>query len=200
MKANKSLTRIILEPLALAIVAALSLRAFVHAYSIPSASMEPTLLAGDHILVTRYLPHFGAPSRGDVVVFRCGGDELFVKRIAGVPGDRVEIKGTDVIVNGRTLEESYLATRADNGSLPAFVVPPGRYFLLGDNREHSLDSRSFGTVAAGDVVGRARLIFWSSTTPLAPGENSAMAFSGPIATAEPGVHEIRWGRLLQGIH
>lgn len=199
MKTNKSLARIVLEPLAFAVVAAICVRALVHAYSIPSPSMEPTLLSGDHILVTRYLPLIGAPSRGDVAVFRLDGDELVVKRVVAVPGDRVEIRGTDLVVNGKTLDEQYLVSRIDNGSLPSFVVPAGRYFLLGDNREHSLDSRAFGTVARDALVGKARLIFWSSTGPLSFDGNSAMAFSNTTSTPSPGVHRIRWSRLLHFI-
>jgi signal peptidase I, bacterial type len=203
MGTHKSLARIVFEPLAVAIVGALLLRALVHAYSIPSPSMEPALLTGDHILVTRIVRSLGgAPGRGDVVVFRLDGDgdDLFVKRVVGVPGDRIEIRGSNVFVNGKALEENYLAQHVDNGSLPSFTMPAGRYFLLGDNREHSLDSRSFGPVDGALIVGKARLIFWSSTNLQSTPENPALASSGSATPPEPPSRGVRWNRVFHLIH
>lgn len=199
MGKHKSLARIVLEPLAVAIAAALLLRALVHAYSIPSPSMEPTLLTGDHILVTQIVRSLGgAPGRGDVVVFRLDGDgdDLLVKRVVGVPGDRIEIRGSNVFVNGNPLEENYLAQQVDNGSLPSFALPAGRYFLLGDNREHSLDSRSFGPVDGSLILGKARLIFWSSTNLESMAENQALASSGMATPPEMPSRGVRWSRIF----
>jgi len=130
--------RVILAPLAIALALAFAARAAVRIYAIPSASMEPTLRAGDHIVVT---PYHGAPQRGDVIVFHApaSSDELMVKRIAGTPGDAVEAGGGRVV-----------------------VVPAGCYFVVGDNRQNSFDSRNWGPLPRNLIVGRARLVLWSS--------------------------------------
>lgn len=125
-------------PLAIALALGFAARTAVHIYSIPSASMEPTLRAGDHIVVTAY---HGAPKRGDVIVFRApvSSDELMVKRIAGTPGDAVEAGAGRVV-----------------------IVPAGCYFVVGDNRQDSFDSRNWGVLRRDLIVGRARLVLWSS--------------------------------------
>ena len=134
----KSTVRLVLQPLAIALPLAFAARAAVPIYAIPSASMAPTLQAGDHIVVT---PYHGTPQRGDVIVFRAptASDELMVKRIAGAPGDVVEAGA------GRTV-----------------VVPAGCYFVIGDNRVDSFDSRHWGPLRRDLIVGRARLVLWSS--------------------------------------
>jgi signal peptidase I len=130
--------RLILQPLAIALVLAFAARAAVRIYAVPSASMAPTLQAGDHIVVT---PYHGALQRGDVIVFRAplSADELMVKRIAGTPGDAV-----------------------DAGAGRVVVVPAGCYFVVGDNRQDSFDSRNWGPLPQDLVVGRARMVLWSS--------------------------------------
>jgi len=129
--------RVFLTPLAIAIALGLAARAAVHIYAIPSASMAPTLLAGDRIIVTRCL---AAPRRGDVVVFHAPlTGELMVKRVAGVPGEVMEAGA------GRTV-----------------VVPADSYFVVGDNRQDSFDSRHWGPVSRDLIVGRARVVLWSS--------------------------------------
>jgi signal peptidase I len=160
---QKSLVRTILEPIAIAVALAVLVRAAVHIYSIPSASMAPTLEAGDQIVVTPYF--HSDPSRGDVIVFRSPLDdgELMVKRVIGVPGDLVDSRMGRVRIGGYTLAEPYLVHAAGSGAIEAQVVPPGCYFVMGDNREDSLDSRSWGTVPRANVVGRARVILWGLT-------------------------------------
>jgi signal peptidase I len=162
MPRQKSLFRTVFEPLALAVGLALLVRAAVHLYSIPSESMAPTLHAGDQIVVTPYFR--GVPRRGDVVVFvsPIHADELMVKRIVAVPGDLIDSRLGRVRVGGYTLAEPYLLRRAATGSIPAQVVPADSYFVLGDNRDDSLDSRSWGVVPREHIVGRARLVLWSS--------------------------------------
>jgi signal peptidase I len=151
-------------------------------YRIPSASMEPTLHCAkpgawclgsfnDHVIANRLAYRFGSPKRGQVVVFtappaarRCGpGDAgtTFVKRLIGLPGERVSERDGDVYVNGARLEEPYVdpALRGhQSGAWPR--VPAGHYFFLGDDRIHSCDSRTWGTVPRGDLIGPVLLTYW----------------------------------------
>ena len=160
----KSALRLVIEPLIIAIVLALSVRAALRLYVIPSSSMAPALVPGDHIVVTPY--RFGSkPVRGDVIVFRStqGVDELLIKRVIGTPGDLVETRGGRVIVRGHAMPEPYVAAQATTGFIAAQIVPADSYFVLGDNRTDSLDSRSWGMLPRDLVVGRARMILWSST-------------------------------------
>jgi len=163
MPRPKSLLRMILEPLAVAVALAWLARAAVHIYSIPSRSMAPTLEVGDQILVTRYVR--SAPDRGHVIVFRAPMDprELMVKRVIGVPGDLIDSRLGRVRVGGHTLPEPYLFHPAASGAIDAQVIPANSYFVLGDNRGDSIDSRSWGVVSGDAVVGRARMVLWSST-------------------------------------
>jgi len=130
--------RLVAQPILMAFVMAIGVRSAVRLYAIPSSSMAPTLNAGDHIVVTPY--RSAAPQRGDVIVFHSplNSDELLVKRIAGVPGDLVQAR------EGR------------------LIVPSDCYFVLGDNRANSFDSRNWGVLARSLIVGRARLVLWSS--------------------------------------
>ena len=130
--------RTLLTPMVIALALAFAARATVRIYAIPSASMAPTLQAGDHIIVT---PYRGTPQRGDVIVFHAplSADELMVKRIAGTPGDAV-----------------------DAGAGRIVVVPAGCYFVVGDNRQDSFDSRNWGPLRRDLIVGRARMVLWSS--------------------------------------
>lgn len=159
---TRSLARTLLQPIGIAVVLAMVVRAAVHIYAIPSASMAPTLVSGDQVVVTRYL--LGQPHRGDVIVFRSpiAEDELMVKRIIGMPGDLVDSRLGRVRVATHTLAEPYVARQAATGAIPAQIVPPDSYFVLGDNRDDSLDSRSWGVVPREAIVGRARIILWTS--------------------------------------
>ena len=160
---SKSLTRTILEPIAIAFALAILARAAVHIYSIPSASMFPTLMVGDQIVVT---PYFGAaPDRGHIIVFRSPSDpeELLVKRVIAVPGELVDSRLGRVRIGGYTLPEPYVLRQAASGAISSQVVPTESYFVLGDNRDDSFDSRSWGFVSRDLIVGRARMILWSSS-------------------------------------
>lgn len=146
---------------ALLILLAGGLRFAGGAYSVPSASMEPTLLPGDHLLVIRY---FGeGPERGHVVVFDSPSGTSLVKRVIGMPGDSVLIDHGNVLINGEPLVETDHVAPSTSEAVTVHVVPQGHLFLLGDNRDHSADSREFGFVPIGAVVGRARMIYWSVT-------------------------------------
>ena len=158
---SKSLLRTILQPLGVAVGVALAVRGAVHIYSIPSLSMAPTLQTGDQIVVTRYFG--GAPKHGDVIVFQSltQPDELLVKRVVGVPGDLIDSRLGRLRVGGYTVAEPYVMRQAATGAIESQVVPSDCYFVLGDNREDSLDSRSWGFVPRERIVGRARLVLWS---------------------------------------
>jgi signal peptidase I len=182
---KKSVYREYLEALAYAIVLALIIRAFVvQAFKIPSGSMIPTLQIGDHILVNKFiyglkipftdkkLFDFKTPKRGDIIVFKYPGDEDrdFIKRLIGLPGETVEIRGTQVVINGNPLEEPYAIFNEHNllrnsgysgDSYGPVKIPPHHLFVMGDNRDNSMDSRVWGFLDDGKVKGKAFIIYWS---------------------------------------
>ena len=170
-----------LEALAVALVLAFVIRTFVvQAFKIPSGSMLDTLLIGDHLLVNKFL--YGThipftdkviapiedPKHGDVIVFEFPEDTSkdFIKRIIGVPGDVVEMKDKAVYRNGQKLDEPYVK-HTDPGIQPRrdnfgpVTVPPGKYFVMGDNRDESYDSRFWGFVDKDKIRGKAWVIYWS---------------------------------------
>jgi signal peptidase I len=169
------------------LIAVLIKTLFVQAFFIPSESMEPTLRAGDRVLVSNIPYWFGEPGRGDIVVFadpngapeedrgvvggiahwfserlgvRSPEDEDFIKRVVGVPGDVVRAEHGEVYVNGEELDEPYLAGRRTQ-DFRRTRVPDGKLFVLGDNRSNSLDSRfGLGFVPIDAVIGQAFMIVW----------------------------------------
>jgi len=237
--------------LLMAVLIALSIRAFViEPYRIPSESMLPTLLVGDHLFVNKFvygikipftdlrLPGLREPRRGDVVVFdvardRWGGiypvdlrpelpEDRFVKRIVGVPGDTIEVRNGQLHVNGepvpvewsdetvvdedgRTLrigEETLNGRRhriADDPrhggpSRAPITLEPGRYFLMGDNRDYSNDSRSWGTVRLADMKGPAFVLYWSWNW-----NGSWAELLNPLTWWRLFTQEMRWERIGDGI-
>ncbi len=161
------------KSIVIALIIALVVRTFiVQAFRIPSGSMIPTLLVGDHILVNKFIYHFKDPQHGDVVVFKFPLDPKkdYIKRIIGTPGDRIEIRDKVVYRNGKPLKEPY-AIHEDNRTLPAafqprdnfgpVVVPPNSYFMMGDNRDSSYDSRFWGFVRRKALIGKAFIIYFS---------------------------------------
>ncbi len=192
-----AVARIVAPPLAIGIVAALVIRAtLLQAYSIPSGSMSPALEPGDHILVTPMAGYLGgeAPLRGDVVVFRNPevGPGYFVKRVIALPGEHVEIRNGRVRIDGRLLEEPWTG-EATRGSLSE-IVPADHVFVMGDHRGDSIDSRVWGVLSEGRIVGRARLIFWSSD---AVSGSSAAAHS--LGLERDGAPRPRWERILRRV-
>ena len=173
LKREKSAFREYAEAIIIALVLALVIRTFiVQAFKIPSGSMLPSLQIGDHILVSKFIFHFTSPKRGDVIVFKYPKDEGrdFIKRVIGLPGEKIEIKGKTVLVNDRPLEEPYAvhmdpALQDESFSPRDFygpiIIPPGKYFMMGDNRDHSMDSRFWGFLDRGKIKGKAFLIYWS---------------------------------------
>lgn len=179
------------EALIVAVILALIIRTFVvQAFKIPSGSMEDTLLIGDHLLVSKFiygvqfpwsddrylaLRH---PERGDVIVFEFPEDKDksyferrdFIKRVIGVPGDTVEVRNKQVFINGELYtipqevhkEESVVSAQYGPRDFMAPVtVPPGNYFVMGDNRDRSYDSRFWGFVAEPKIKGQAFIKYWS---------------------------------------
>jgi signal peptidase I len=185
---RKSLVREYAEAIAIAILLALVIRTLiVQAFTIPSGSMMDTLLVGDYILVNKFLygpeipltdlrlPGLREPARGDIIVFKYPQDEKrdFIKRIVGTPGDQIQIRGHQVVVNGQPLAEEYV--KPADGAMPAAQpgycgyaygceatrVPGDSYFVMGDNRDNSQDSRYWGFVKRDKIKGKAFLIYWS---------------------------------------
>jgi signal peptidase I len=173
-----------------AIAIVLLIKAYVvNPYRIPSSSMEPTLHCArpeqgcearfsDRVLANRFIYHFRDPHRGEIVVFhtppaaktQCGAGGTFVKRIIGLPGDRLQVRvlGGDgyVFINGRKLDEPYIQADRRSPASPypagggAFTVPKGQYFMMGDNRSASCDSRLWGTVPRKNIIGKVFMTYW----------------------------------------
>ncbi len=166
----------IVKTIGLSLVLALGIRQFVaEARYIPSESMVPTLQINDRLIVEKVSYRFHDPERGDIVVFMppdaaakyCLGPQnanvkikdAFIKRVVGLPGDKVEVRGGTVLINDRPLQESYIAAEPDY-ELPPSVVPPDSYLVLGDNRNNSCDGHFWGPVPRENLIGRATFRFW----------------------------------------
>ena len=235
-----------ISTIVLAVFIAFSIRTVVvEPFRIPSGSMFPTLLIGDHLFVNKFvygarvpftdfrLPGLRDPERGEVVVFtvaQSGRDtfpaderpdlprEEFVKRIVGLPGERIEVRDAVVLVDGRpidstqsgesfiddkgreldvydvTLPDRHFRTLDDprrGGPPPAvFDVPPGRYFVLGDNRDHSKDSRSWGTVRRQEIRGPVFVLYWSWAW-----DGAWLELANPLTWWDLMTQRMRWDRV-----
>jgi signal peptidase I len=170
---EKSVIRQYTEAFLVAILLALVIRTFVvQAFKIPSGSMLPTLQIGDHLLVNKFLYWFTDPQRGDVIVFKFPQDEArdFIKRVIALPGDKVEVRGKRVYVNDKPVQESYAVhldpSMQENPHSPRdnfapVQAPPGQLFMMGDNRDYSMDSRFWGFLDIKKIKGKAFIIYWS---------------------------------------
>jgi signal peptidase I len=196
--AQKTALREYAEAFGIAVILAVVLRAFfIQAYKIPSGSMEPTLLVGDHIIVNKLIYGFRMPDsffgitpfqgeipygkylfqiepvhRGDVVVFVFPPDPTkdFIKRVIGVPGDTVQVKAGRLYLDGQEVADPHAhfeippedrLPSSERDYFGPLKVPAGHYFMMGDNRDRSYDSRFWGLVGRDDVEGRAMFIYWS---------------------------------------
>lgn len=203
--------------------------ALVQGFEIPTGSMEGTLLIGDRLLVnkqayapsdaiSRWLLPYRDPQRGDIIVFRFPLDlnQAYVKRVIGVPGDRIHLEGRQLFLNGAAVEEPYKSKRiggmdlyrdnfpkyADMSATPLaaralemhrkyvhngeLVVPDGYYFAMGDNRDNSLDSRYWGLVPRDNIIGKPLIVYWS--------------YGYPYSDSFPSIipdKAIRWSRMLR---
>jgi signal peptidase I len=199
----KDLLKELLETIALALLIFLALQATVRNYRVELSSMEATLFPKDRLVINklvyfhvereaidRLVPFvdiwrdgetlfpFHAPRRGEVIVFRFPRDPSrdFVKRVIGLPGESVSLEEGYVFIDGRRLDEPYLEEQDDSNMAPT-LVPPGSYFVLGDNRDGSSDSRHWGTVPLENIVGKVLLRYWpfSEFTFLSGGSPNALA-------------------------
>ncbi len=167
-----------------AIVIVLAVKFFIiNPYRIPSSSMEPTLHCArdandangclgsysDRVLACRICFRFGSPHRGNIVVFNtpaaaaqdCGSGGVYVKRLIGMPGDTWSEKDGYVYIDGKKLNEPYIqASRRDDYSYPAVKIPPDHYFMMGDNRADSCDSRRWGLVTKSELIGKVVATYW----------------------------------------
>jgi signal peptidase I len=135
----------------------------VEAFWIPSASMVPTLKYGDRVLVNKFIYRFTEPQRGDIIVFKSveGDDQDLIKRVVGVPGDEIAVRGGKLFVNGEPQKEPYVNKKYPDRSFYApTTVPKDHVFAMGDNRANSQDSRVFGPVPEQNIEGEAFLRFW----------------------------------------
>ena len=140
-------------------------------YRIPTESMVPTLMVQDRLMVNKLAYDFGAPGRGDIVLFenQQGEEDPLIKRVVGMPGETLELRDGRVFVDGEPLDEPYLRRETCVRLIPKTCsfgpveVPEGEYFMMGDNRANSVDSRYFGPVPEDDVIGEALLRFWPPT-------------------------------------
>jgi signal peptidase I len=132
---------------------------------VEGTSMLPRLVNQDRLFINKFVYHFSAVERGDVVVFRYPKNPQisYIKRIIALPGDRVEIERGQVMVNGQPIKEPYVPEEfRDTRSFDAMAVPEGEYFVLGDHRSIASDSRDFGTVKRELIYGKAQFIYWPS--------------------------------------
>lgn len=211
IKKKKSVFREYTEAIVIAILLALFIRTFViQAFKIPSGSMLPTLMIGDHLLVNKFIygirvPFTGKvlvpikdPKSGDIIVFRFLKDRSvdYIKRVVGVPGDKIQVKDKKLYRNEKRVNDPH-AHFSSTAVLPGsaspkdnfgpVTVPEGKYFVMGDNRDNSSDSRFWGFVESSDVLGKAMIIYWS------------WDIDKPLVSVDR-FTSIRWDRLADIIH
>ena len=212
----------------------------VQAFVIPTGSMEESLLIGDHLLVDKlaYSPHgsvgryllpYQDVERGDIIVFRYPMDlaQTFVKRVIGVPGDRIRLVDKKLLLNGKPIDEPYVINRTayidqyrdnfpgqPNTPMPDraltmlrenvaggdIVVPPGSYFAMGDNRDQSLDSRYWGFVPRENIIGKPLVIYWSYDAPTERLQDTGVSVAHLKDVLFNFFGKTRWSRTFNLIH
>lgn len=160
VKREKGFVAELLETILMAVLIFVVINTLTLRVKVINYSMRPTLDQGYYLLVNRLAYRFGEPKHGEIIIFHHNGDttEDYIKRVIGLPGDRVVITDGAVSVNGQALEEPYLSEQGHSGG--EWVIPEGEYFVLGDNRNHSSDSRDWGFVKQEWMVGKALLVYW----------------------------------------
>lgn len=175
VKSGIGILRKYLGTLVLTLIFVVFVRSFiVQAYEIPSGSMIPSIVIGDRLLADKIVYRFRAPERGEIVIFKNPLDESkvpLIKRVIGLPGDKLEIRNRELFINGQKIDESgyvYYETFDERlgprDNLGPITIPKSRYFMMGDNRDNSNDSRYWGFVPEENLVGRAFMIWmnWDS--------------------------------------
>ena len=229
---KKSTIREYFESIVIAVILALFIRTFVvQAFKIPTGSMENNLLIGDHLLVNKFalgptetpveraLLPVVAIHRGDVLVFKypVQPDRDFIKRVIGLPGETLEVKEKKVYINGKPLDEPYVHY-LDASTTPSefrevtssdvrerygpVVVPPDQYFMMGDNRDNSMDSRYWGFLRRELIKGKALVIYWSYEAERQdyPEEGAGAALKNLASVFIHFFTRTRWDRMLHQIH
>ena len=226
---QKSTLREYFEALVTAVILALFVRTFVvQAFKIPTGSMENNLLIGDHLLVNKLVSGPSAtsfertilpmrdPRRGDVVVFKYPDEPErdFIKRVIGLPGETLELRNKKVYINGQPLDEPYvhfLEPATEGQEVTSFDVrerygpvriPDGQYFVMGDNRDNSQDSRYWGFLPRHYIKGKALMIYWSYDS--GPEEYVESGLGATVkrlfAVATHFFTRTRWERIFNQIH
>ena len=183
------LVREVIETIVLTVLMFLVIRFAVQNFNIDGHSMEPGLHNQELVLVDKWTYLFRPPFRGDVIVFVAPPQpsQDYIKRVIGVPGDVITIQNTTVIVDGVTLKETYVdprnqGTTFEDRHIFNMVVPPDDYFVLGDNRANSSDSRVWGFVPKQNIIGRAALVYW-------PLQQDNDGFLPNVSAVFAGVHQ-----------
>jgi signal peptidase I len=225
---KKSIVREYFESIVIAVILALFIRTFVvQAFKIPTGSMEPNLLIGDHLLVDKFifgptasslerlLLPVGRVQRGDVVVFKYPVDPErdFIKRVIGLPGETIEFREHRIFINGRATGDpfAHYLSRAETGfheitpddvrdHYGPVVVPQDAYFVMGDNRDNSQDSRYWGFLPRDNIKGKALMIYWSWQPDPNDAGGTESAVGGAFSAATHIFTRTRWSRILHQIH
>jgi signal peptidase I len=228
---KKSTAREYFESIVIAVILALFVRTFVvQAFKIPTGSMENNLLIGDHLLVNKFV--FGPTESGaertllptkrvnrlDVVVFKYPEEPErdFIKRVIGLPGETVELRAKKVYINGKPLDEPYVhfleaPGRTADAEVTSFdvrerygpvTVPPDQYFVMGDNRDNSQDSRYWGFLRRDYIKGKALVIYWSYESGREDYEDDSAGatIKGLVSVFAHFFTRTRWSRMLHVIH
>jgi signal peptidase I len=228
---KKSTAREYFESIVIAVILALFVRTFVvQAFKIPTGSMENNLLIGDHLLVNKFV--FGPTESGaertllpmkrvnrlDVVVFKYPEEPErdFIKRVIGLPGETVELRAKKVYINGKPLDEPYVhfleaPGRSADAEVTSFdvrerygpvTVPPDQYFVMGDNRDNSQDSRYWGFLRRDYIKGKALVIYWSYESGREDYEDDSAGatIKGLVSVFAHFFTRTRWSRMLHVIH
>ncbi len=169
----------VLETVVLSLMLFFAINAVSARIRVESISMQPTLFAGDFIVVNKLAYKLGAPNRGDVIIFHYPPDpnrEPYIKRVIGLPGETVRVDNGYVYVNDVPMDEPYIS--APPNYQGSWIIPKDALFVLGDNRNSSSDSHSWGTVPLGNVIGKAEVVYW-------PPDDWQLLNEATAAAAEP---------------
>ena len=160
MRSFRLAARETLEIVIISLVTVFIIRSFIiQPFLVNGSSMEPTFSNGNYLLIDEVSYYFRSPDRGEVVVFRYPNDQsvYFIKRIVGLPGDRIVIRNNQIFINDKELQEDYLPSLTRTDGRVDVQVGENEYFVLGDNRSYSFDSRNWGSVNKENLIGMARL-------------------------------------------